>query len=101
MLKKLFEGYRTLLISKAEGENWKIVVETDTDKKLFDTFIQDEKLLPKGRKKISMESLVFIVFGKTNLEQVLKNGLEEYQKYEKPESENKKKKTTKKKSNKQ
>lgn len=97
MLKNLFEGYRTLLISKAEGENWKITIDSDTDKKLFEIFIQDEKLLPKGRKKISMESLVFIVFGRTNMEQVLVNGLEEYQRYVKPEGETKKKRTTKKK----
>lgn len=77
MYKELRESYKKLLLNKAECEKWEITVTTENDKKISELLFQSPIQQKKQRKKISLESLTFIVFGRTSLDKLIENGLEE------------------------
>lgn len=92
MIEELQKSYRKLLINKAEIENWEIIIDTDIDKKLYDLLIQTPINQKKQHKKINIEKLFFIVFGKNTLNNFIQNGWEKKEIYSKSISKTQKKK---------
>lgn len=77
MTKSNKEKYGEILRGKAELEKWVITTESDSDAKLYGMFFGDvpKQKVNKSSKTISITNLVFIVFGRRNLESLLENGL--------------------------
>ena len=67
-------AYRNLLVNKAEIEHWQIIVESERDKKLYDMFFDEPIKMPAQKKKMSMESMVFILFGNDVVNSLLNDG---------------------------
>lgn len=78
MYKENIPGYRKLLLGKCDVEKWEIIIESETDKKLYDMLFDEPIKQTKQRKKMSMESLVFIVFGRNAVDQLLSKGFDTY-----------------------
>lgn len=70
------DSYAKLLLSKSNMEHWEIIVETNNDKKLYEMFFGEFKKQKKLPKKMNMESLVYIVFGRRALEELLSKGFQ-------------------------
>ena len=77
MTKSNKQKYGEILTGKTELEKWVITTESDSDAKLYGIFFDDapKQKVNKSSKTISMTNLVFIVFGRRNLESLLENGL--------------------------
>ena len=77
MTKSNKQKYGEILRGKTELEKWVITTESDSDAKLYGMFFGDtpKQKVNKSSKTISMTNLVFIVFGRRNLESLLENGL--------------------------
>lgn len=78
MLKENIEGYRMLLTNKCELEKWEIIIESEIDRKLYELLFGEPIKQKKQKKKMSMESLVYIVFGRNAINQLLNEGFKSY-----------------------
>lgn len=74
MVESYKDIYKALLLDKAEKENWQITVESDSDAKLYEMLIGQPMKSKKQKKKMSMENVVFIVFGKPAVDELLNKG---------------------------
>lgn len=69
--------YKQLLIHKIESEHIEIIIESDTDQKLLNLILEDYKT-KKQKKKLKMETLMYIVFGQQQINELLEKGFKSY-----------------------
>jgi len=76
MKKYNLTGYQNIFKNTCEINSWKPTVESDDDKKLVEALFNGQSPnIPSARKMMPMTSLVYIMFGKASLDQLLTTGL--------------------------